>query len=705
MSGSVNGMVAAVIFQLVSSAGSSGRADRGHRACAWAASAVGRSAAAVSKSGFVGAFVGARAAWLRVLAACAVFAVCVLPGSEAHAQIRFSVNGLTINGQAPAVLQENDADQILNATVSYEVDSGYASGPELYLKAEPIGSNPATLSPGGGASARCSLSARPANVDVLLEDPDWVSSTGAAAGYVPASYTAGDDGPPTVQRSFAFSFGTLCQDSEVESTEQFQVTLWFGTLDAPIVVFKYIVRIVDAGRGDTGLDSAFEVTETDVDFVTLLALSLEEAPGRVRCYPYRIAYAASTADEADARLVGSDGRSPAGFGTLLAQPAATTAVSSNLLIVGDDLIEGDETLHLEVYAPGLPGEETCSPAGAPVLSVVVVIVDDDLPVGIASVEVEDADPEGNHPEGDAGDRSSVHLVVTFDRRLTEPVVVRYGSVADGTARGAPPGQDVEVVAAGAVSVLVGEIQVRVQVATILGDDRIEAVEHFRAWAAVDGGSEAAKQWVTVSIANDDVPGDTILNVVLEGEGVSDGTITEGDPASETGGGDCQGEWKCVFLILEFTSERQFKDVVYEVHTVAGSARPGEDYRFRDGVQVRLEAGHLSTLDVDDPLMLQVRQDFLVERDREDLLLAVHMMQGGESPLFSWYQRIEIVDDDSSGGEPTARLWFGLADHPALLDRGLASCPLPDATSDSRGRAAGRRRADGAPRSGDGATGR
>ena len=212
-------------------------------------------------------------------------------------------------------------------------------------------------------------------------------------------------------------------------------------------------------------------------------------------------------------------------------------------------------------------------------------------------------------------------------------------------------------------------------AIIIGDDRIEAVEHFRAWAAVDEGSENAKQWVTVNIANDDVPGDTILNVILEGEGVSDGEITEGDPDSGGSGGDCQREWKCVFLILEFTTERQFKDVVYEVHTVAGSARPGEDYRFPDGVQVRLEAGHLRTFDVDDPLMLQVRQDFLVERDREDLLLAVHMMQGGESPLFSWYQRIVIQDDDRPGVE-AGSLWFGVADDPVLLDRGLASCPDP-----------------------------
>ncbi|MCY4030302.1 MAG: hypothetical protein OXH75_28820, partial [Acidobacteria bacterium] len=118
-------------------------------------------------------------------------------------------------------------------------------------------------------------------------------------------------------------------------------------------------------------------------------------------------------------------------------------------------------------------------------------------------------------------------------------------------------------------------------------------------------------------------------------------------------------------------ERQHKDVVYQVHTVAGSARPGEDYRFRDGVRVRLEEGHLRTFDVRDPLHLQIRRDFFVEAEREDLFLAVHMLAGGESPLFSWYERIEIVDDDRSGGAEGA-LWFGVAEG----DDGLAFCPLP-----------------------------
>ena len=422
-----------------------------------------------------------------------------------------------------------------------------------------------------------------------------------------------------------------------------------------------------------------EVTELDVDFVALLAVSLEDTEDteatedteeQALCHPYRLAYSRSTATSADARLVGSDRRSPVDFGTFVSRPGSTTGVSSNLLVVGDDDIEGDETLHLDVYASravGAAAEASCSPSGEPIRSIVVVIVDDDLPAQIDSLRI-DAAVDDIHREGDSGERDSVHLIVTFARRLTEPVTLRYGSVADAEARGSEPKQDVETVSGRSVTVDVGQIAVRVRVATIIGDDRVEAVEYFSVWAEVDEYSAESKMWLRVGIANDDVPGDELLEVVLEGDGVERGAIVEGDPDPGAGGGECQREWKCVFLILGFSGDRQSKDVVYEVHTVAGSARPGEDYRFRDGVRVRLEEGHLRTFDVRDPLQLQVRRDFLVEAEREDLFLVVHMLAGDESPLFSWYERIEIVDDDRSGGTDGA-LWFGLAD-------GLESCPEP-----------------------------
>ena len=744
-----------------------------------------------------------------VLSCLAVLAPALV-ASVAEAQnltsLRFLAPGLTINGQAPAVFFERDAEQILTAQVFYEVDYGYPGEDVLFVRAEPFGASPAKLTVASG-SPSCSTATTPANVDVALQNPDWARS-GAATGHRTQSFPVDADVeqiPPPQPRTFGFSFGTLCQDSLEGPTEQFRVTVWFQpdgvAKPDPVTypVLQYLVRIIDddgeggsetfeispaaftvretdqhapaalaltfgeardvdycfpfelaysrstagaadawvgSGRSASGsfilsagltdivvqdviiagddevegpetlyidvyerqrasacsaggsvvavltitiedddtdapdLDGALEVIETDADAVALLVLLLEEPVDEARCYPYRIAYSRSTAGSDDARLVRTGGFAPADFGTFVAQPRSTAAVSSNLLVVGDDIIEGDETLHLDIYAPGPAGEASCSPSGAPVRIIVVTIVDDDLPVEIASLEIDGA-VDGLHREGDSGERESVHLVVTFARRLTEPVTLRYGSVADAEARGRQPKQDVETVPERSVTVDVGHIAVRVRVATIIGDDRIEAVEYFSVWAAVDGYAAESKMWLRVGIANDDVPGDQILELVLEGEGVEGGSIVEGDPDPGAGGGDCQREWKCVFLILGFTGDRQHKDVVYQVHTVAGSARPGEDYRFRDGVRVRLEEGHLRTFDVRDPLQLQVRRDFFVEGEREDLFLAVHMLADGESPLFSWYERIEIVDDDRSGGAEGA-LWFGVAEG----DDGLASCPLP-----------------------------
>ena len=469
----------------------------------------------------------------------------------------------------------------------------------------------------------------------------------------------------------------IAGDDEVEGPETLYIDVYerqraSACSAAGSVVAVLTVTIEDDDTDAPDLDGALEVIETDVDAVALLVLSLEEPVDEARCYPYRIAYSRSTAGSDDARLVRTGGFAPPDFGTFVVQPRSTVAVSSNLLVVGDDVIESDETLHLDIYAPGPAGEASCFPSGAPVRTIVVVIVDDDLPVEIASLEIDGA-IDGLHREGDSGERESVHLIVTFARRLTEPLTLRYGSVADAEARGTQPKQDVEIISERSLTVDVGHIAVRVRVATIIGDDRIEAVEYFSVWAAVEGYAAESKMWLRVGIANDDVPGDEILEVVLEGEGVDGDSILEGDPDPGGGGGDCQREWKCVFLILGFTGDRQHKDVVYQVHTVAGSARPGEDYRFRDGVRVRLEEGHLRTFDVRDPLQLQVRRDFFVEGEREDLFLAVHMLADGESPLFSWYARIEIVDDDRSGGADGA-LWFGLAEG----DDGLASCPLPGA---------------------------
>ena len=346
--------------------------------------------------------------------------------------------------------------------------------------------------------------------------------------------------------------------------------------------------------------------------------------------------------------------SPAGYGRFVVQARSSTAVSLNLMVAGDDLVEGPETLHLDLYAPGPAGQADCQPTGAPTGTLVVTIVDDDTVAGIASMEVDGA-IDGLVREGDSGERHLVHVLVRFERRLTEPVILRFGSVADGLARGAAPKQDVETVAVRSATVAVGQIAVRLRMATVIGDDRVEAVEDFGVWVAVDDYGAETKTWLRVRIGNDDVAGDEILSVRLEG--IEGAAIVEGDPDPGVGGGDCQREWKCVLLLLELTGGRLSEDIIYEVHTVPGSARPGEDYRFRDGVRVTLEEGHLRSFNRADPLRIEVRRDWFVEAPREDFYLVVQMIAANETPLVSWFERLEIVDDDRIGGEDGA-LWFG-----------------------------------------------
>ena len=112
--------------------------------------------------------------------------------------------------------------------------------------------------------------------------------------------------PPPQPRSFGFSFGTLCQDSAEEPTEQFRVTVWFqpaGVADPDPVeypVLQYLVRIID-DDGEGGSETfeispaAFTVRETDEDAPAVLALTFGEARDVDYCFPFELVYSRSTA--------------------------------------------------------------------------------------------------------------------------------------------------------------------------------------------------------------------------------------------------------------------------------------------------------------------------------------------------------------------------------------------------------------------------
>ncbi len=594
-------------------------------------------------------------------------------------ELRFLPGGFTINGQPPVVLFERDAEQILNAQVSYEVDSGYPGGHHLFARVEPFGASPAKLtSSEPGLAPGCATSTTAATVDVLLQNGEWTPS-GARVGYSAAPFPLPDPPPPErpepEARSFQFAFGVLCQDSDVERTEQFRVTVWFqtGSVADPdsesYPTLQYIVRIEDDDSVRpvvvTGDLELLDVVETDVDFVPVQSLELDGHPDVNLCYPFVIGYGESTASRADVDLVASrTDFTPVPTGVFLVLPGDSTGVTSNVLVKGDQVVESPEVVVLYVYAgvPLPPGMSGCSPDGEPTLRVIFTIQDDDAPLNIESVTVESA-IEGVVFEGDAGSPPlPVHVLVNFSAFTDEPVTLRFGSQIRGTASEA----DVEFVSEDRQVVPIGQRAARLLVAHVVADNRVEAAETFLAWVEIDGYPSTRAELV-ITIGNDDVTGDEILTVELVGfDGLS---VPEGDPAFTRVSGDtdpCRTEWRCVPLRMTL-SERQTKDVVYELSVLGGTAVPHEDYVPLDRVRLTLEEGHLSALYLDDPLRLEIRRDYVSER-QEDFYLVVHQLTAGGTPLLSWFEQIVIEDDDEQVlGENG--VWFGTSTD-------MDACPEP-----------------------------
>ena len=268
-------------------------------------------------------------------------------------------------------------------------------------------------------------------------------------------------------------------------------------------------------------------------------------------------------------------------------------------------------------------------------------------------------------EGDVGSLPlPVHIVARFSEFTTEPVTLRFGSQMRGTASE----EDVEFVDDGSHVVVIGQLAARLLVAHIVPDNRVEAAETFLAWVEIDGYPSTRIELV-ITIGDDDVPGDQILTVELVG--FSDLLLPEGDPAFTRLSRDtdpCRTEWRCVPLRLTLEA-RQSKDVVYELSILGGTAVPHEDYAPLDRVRLTLEEGHLSAIDLDDPLRIEIRRDYVAEPD-EDFYLVVHQLTAGGTPLLSWFEQIVIEDDDAQlvGG---GSLWFGTS---ADVDQ----CPEPSA---------------------------
>ena len=418
----------------------------------------------------------------------------------------------------------------------------------------------------------------------------------------------------------------------------------------------------DAPRPELSLQPTSELRESDVDYVSVFSVGLDAAADRDYCYPYTIAYGPSTASEADAWLVaGPHDLTPVPHGSLHVSEGASIAVSTNLLVAGDDLAEPIETLQIQLYSPVpvVSDASGCAPFGTPVAFVELTIIDDDAPVSIAELTIENA-PANVVFEGDPGDPfTPVVVVVHFGRLTVDPFVLLYGSVPTGSASE----RDVEFVERRSALVPPGQFSFRVEVATLIPDALPEAAETFLVWVQVDD-YPSTRMEIDVTIGNDDIPGDLTLSVRLVG--LDDFDIPEGDPEFNFGhssSGPCSSDWLCVPVELGL-AERFPKDARFEVNLLPGTATPHLDYVPLEGVPLILREGHLRTYDLAQPLRLEIRRDFVAESS-ETFFLVVHQMVAGGAPLLSWFEQLTIVDDDAVTDDGSE--WFGTGED-------VASCP-------------------------------
>ena len=577
-----------------------------------------------------------------------VAAVVLLPGVAVAQRVRLSLDS--------AEVRESDVDRFVSVGVGL-VERGEVLDPLVSVRCYPywIGYN--------GTATRDDVwvaAGEAAGLDARPDSPvgGWIfinlDGQGGGFGPVHSLAVAGDEFVEGDEDLLL----NVYEDVDCSASTAPPVGARAGSLVASL---RLVIRDDDTLPPEASFVDSTAVTETDIDQVAIVALQLDERAADPLCYPYRLAYSASTASAADAWLVaGVADATLVDAGWFTVGAGSERAVSSNLFVVGDDIAETDERLLLTVYPPVplLPSDMSCDVVGAPVGRVVVTIVDDDAVLLFDRVDLPYSDG-GRLVEGSGGAVVSVDVHATFSRLLDAPATIRYGSVARGSARDAPPAQDFESVDSAVAVVPPGRQGVVLAAAHIIGDTRPERDEDFWLWLEFDG-LPSTRVYQRVLIRDDDVAADTSLTLSLEG--VADFAVDEGDPGVGSG---CAGEWLCLPLLFSL-EQRATADLLLELRTYPGSALPGLDYAPFDGTLVRIPAGDRVSVGGETPLRLRIRRDYLVESPEQFYLAVYQKHSAGD--MLAYFTAVSIVDDD--GGVDGGRaLWFGSADD-------VASCPEP-----------------------------
>jgi chitinase len=229
--------------------------------------------------------------------------------------------------------------------------------------------------------------------------------------------------------------------------------------------------------------------------------------------------------------------------------AGETAKTVSVDILGDSLVETNETFSLSLS----------SPAGATIArgQATGTIVNDDIdtqPDALPAISIADLSTrEGN------GEHNHFMFAVTLDKASSVPVTVQYRTVDGGAAGGVDYAP-----ATGTVTFAPGTTSQMIHV-DILGDSVAEADETFTVLLSSPVGATIADGSGTGTITNDDGAGP-----VLPGLSVSDATRAEGN----------SGTAKLNFTVS--LSKVATGPVTVQYGTANGTASAGSDYTAKSG---------------------------------------------------------------------------------------------------------------------------
>ena len=391
------------------------------------------------------------------------------------------------------------------------------------------------------------------------------------------------------------------------SSVEFGVLILDDRLDEPDETVN--VEIVSASSGTVNDGSAVgTIVDDDAPPVVAAAhASTTEGDSGQSLLGFEISLSSVSGFDVTVDYSTADGSATAGSDYIASSgsvsiPGGTTKATVQVPVLGDSLVEGNETLTLTLDGPVNASLNVATATGT--------IVDDDDPIVPPNLSVAIADA-GSVAENAAG--ATLAFVVSLSEVSGQDVVVQYESRAGS----AQPGSDF-VAKAGAVTIPAGMLSATVNIAVL--DDVIDEADEFLFVdiVSVSAGS-IAKATATGTITDDDAaPGLSVANT----------SVAEGDAGSAN----------LVFTLTLSTASAL--DVTVEYATVDGTATAGNDYTAASGTATIVAGATQTTVSV------PVLGDTLAEPDET---LTLSLSNPANASLSTTSATGTITDDDAAPG--------------------------------------------------------